>query len=151
MEDDRKFVFPWKLLPNCRKFKIELGLWDKTFAKHNLDKRLAPEITIEPHTNKAINRYIMHQVKRLNESIDNPVKFWRIADHLMRYSNAFLVMQINKTKPQWHRTVRLKDLRAMIKEYKDIVRNDRTNVESVRVYIEKGPTKVRPLGVPTSG
>jgi hypothetical protein len=75
LDDDRSFVFPWKLLPNCRKFRIELGPWDKRFTKHGLDKRLKPEITIEPHTNKGINRYIMHQVKRLNDSVDNPIKF----------------------------------------------------------------------------
>jgi hypothetical protein len=62
---------PFKKFPNCRKFTLGEGQPDMLFKRYGLKKtiRLAP--ILEPYTNQANNRYLIHQVKRLNKHIDN--------------------------------------------------------------------------------
>jgi hypothetical protein len=55
-----------KLLPNVRKFRIEISGLDKLFAVFNIKKHTKPKIRFEPHENKPLNRYIQHQFRRMD-------------------------------------------------------------------------------------
>jgi len=116
---------PYKLLPNCRKFEIELGKQDELFEifgiferqkaigsyimNHDqkykfsrVKKRMPPKIIIHPHGNKAINRFVEHSVKRLNELAHkgDGKTFFTYAEEILSRSDAHLVMAINHVFPQ---------------------------------------------------
>jgi len=115
---------PYKFLPNCRKFEIQLGKPDELFeifgiferqkeaGSHLLDlekkykaihvtKRHPPKIVIHPLGNKAMNRFIEHYVIRLNElaKTGDGKTFFTYAQEILR-SDAVLVMAINHVFPQ---------------------------------------------------
>ena len=87
------FKSPLKLLPNVRTFKIVgLSNYDKTFAKHGIQKReFDPQIETTPFKNKKINAFLLHQEKRLIGSLKagDFRKFWRISSWLLFRSTAF--------------------------------------------------------------
>jgi len=61
---------PYRPIPNCRKFKITLGILDPLFMIFGLQKRLNTETEIHPHSNRSMNRYVKIQVQRLNKLRD---------------------------------------------------------------------------------
>lgn len=90
-----------KLLPNVRNFKVKISNYDIIFALHGIKKRLPPKMEFTPHTNKSMNRYIVHQLDRMTKcAVSNPVLCWRIGMRLVRKSNVFLVMAINHVFPR---------------------------------------------------
>lgn len=64
-----------KLLPNVRKFKIEISRYDIIFAMFGIKKRLAPKMKFEYHSNGSLNRYVTHQLNRMTACAkSDPVK-----------------------------------------------------------------------------
>lgn len=165
---------PYKLLPNCRKFEIELGKQDELFeifgiferqkaigsyimdkdAKYEyskVKKRMPPKLTIYPHGNKAINRFIEHTVKRLNELAykGDGKTFFIYAEEILSRSDAHLVMAINHVFPQWQRKENLDTIMRITRNVKKMMKNPPTEIKYKRVYIPKNEDELRPLGVPT--
>jgi hypothetical protein len=63
-----------KLLPNVRKFRIEVSQMDIIFALFGIEKRLKPKMKFFYHTNKSLNRYVLHQLNRMTKSCKtNPI------------------------------------------------------------------------------
>jgi len=90
-----RYMNPFQMLPNVKEFTIGEGFSDLLFAKFGIKKtvRLAP--VYEEYTNKASNRYVEHQVRRLNMSRTSPDRFWTIGKQILRRSNTFLCVAIN--------------------------------------------------------
>jgi hypothetical protein len=76
-QDPQTFVYPIKRIPNVRKFKVEvLSRYHPVFESAGIKKReFDPLITSEPHFNRQANKYIRHQLTRLNKHRDNPALF----------------------------------------------------------------------------
>jgi len=64
-----------KLLPNVRKFKVEISGYDMLFAAFGIEKRLKPKMKFEFHTNGSLNRYVLQQLNRMSTCAKtDPVK-----------------------------------------------------------------------------
>jgi hypothetical protein len=57
-----------ELLPNVKSFKISLRTYDFIFKMFGIDRKHKPIINIEPlsKTNYQMNRYVIHQFKRMD-------------------------------------------------------------------------------------
>jgi hypothetical protein len=76
-QDESTYVFPQKRIPNVRKFRVQaLSNYHPIFEEAGIRKReFAPVIDCENYINKSQNRYIKHQLTRLNRNRGNPVVF----------------------------------------------------------------------------
>jgi hypothetical protein len=138
-----------KLLPNVRKFRIEVSQMDIIFALFGIEKRLKPKMKFFYHTNKSLNRYVLHQLNRMTKSCKtNPILCWRIGMRLVRRSNVFFVMALNHVFPKWHRNMKLSSVVRLAIAVRRIANNPESKLDFKRVYLEE-PRKWRPLGVPT--
>jgi len=65
-----------KMLPNVKQFYVEVSDYDKLFAAHGIEKRLAPKMKFKFHTNGSLNRYVLHQLDRMSDcALTDPKKF----------------------------------------------------------------------------
>jgi len=63
---------PIKLLPDVKDFKVKVNTMDWLFELFGIVKREAPAITYEPYKNRSMNRYLVHQMLRLERNRRNP-------------------------------------------------------------------------------
>lgn len=139
---------PFSRIPDVRKFCISVREMDALFARYHLNKRTGPaKIKIIPFKNREMNRYILHQVKRLNAAVDSPDLFWTIAQAMIFRSNCFLLTAVNHCLPQWQRMKSLAFVMATIRRVRKLQERQETFIDFKRVYLPKGETW-RPLGVP---
>lgn len=61
---------PFRLLPNVSQFQVEVGEYDPLFKAHGLSKRVDTKMHYQEHKNRRLNRYIIHQIKRLQRARD---------------------------------------------------------------------------------
>ena len=138
-----------KLLPNVRKFRIEVSDYDILFAMFGIQKRVKPKMEFKFHTNGSLNRYVINQLDRMSACAKtDPVKCWRIGMRLVRKSNIFFVMALNHVFPKWHREMKLSSVIRLAIAVRRIANNPESKLDFKRVYL-KEPKKWRPLGVPT--
>lgn len=65
---------PYQPIPNCGEFRIELSPTRRLFEEYGIAKRLPNEITITPYKNYKVNKYILHQIRRMKvNATKNPV------------------------------------------------------------------------------
>ena len=153
IETDRNYDiwYPFTRIPDVRSFKVQLAGFDWIFALFDIRKRLESNMKFEKYQNAKYNRYMEHQLSRLEKCRlnGNSVLYFRICDSLIRYSSTFYVWQLNRTVPNWHRKVPLWKIEKLLKEYVRQVMSLAYRIKYVRVFIPKANGKQRPLGVPT--
>lgn len=79
------------------------------FSSQRYKKRITPIIKKKKKgTNKPLNRYLEHNIIRLDSKRSNSVLYWKIAQILMKRSNVFRVSAFNQVFHNWHRKLPLK-------------------------------------------
>ena len=143
-----KTPYGWSLIPNCKEIQIETKELEPRWWALGILCKYKSKITIKPHNNRGINKYIIHQCKRLKKNTNNPKKFWTIAWWIMLNSVAFRVSAINKVFPNWYKNLPFWTVFNINKKAQTILEKKDDNLIYKRVYIPKGET-YRPLGVPS--
>lgn len=70
-------LFGWLLIPNCSSFDIELKGRNPLWKSIGIDKNIDPKITIKPANNRNMNKYLLFQIRRLQNCTDK-YKYWTI-------------------------------------------------------------------------
>jgi hypothetical protein len=88
-------------LPNVRRFKItQLGEMHPVFKAFGRRKRSAhPTVDKAYYTNKRLNRYLEHQLIRLNAYRNDSQKFWRTGLTLLLNSKIYTIVNYHATFP----------------------------------------------------
>lgn len=138
------------LIPNVREFKVRTTRKRLRLLKLNtwFDKLIKREIFIKRYTNRAVNRYLIHQENRMINSLraGKHWLFWAIAHSLLYRSNCYIVAHINKTLGPWYRMYPYRWVVKQIFAIRKISISDYYEVK--RVNIPKPDGRTRPLGVP---
>lgn len=150
IKDTRYNLGCFKRLPDARGFEIKLSQYDWLLARFGLKIRFKPTLKWQRYNNKGINRYLEHQIRRLDKCIliRNDRLYWRIVTFLVKRSRIFFLTQLRKTFPRWHREEKLWKIIKIYKKYLEKARLESTNLRVKRVFISKDEKKKRPLGVP---
>jgi len=64
---NEKYWYPFKPIPDVKHFEVELNAFDPIFAMFGIRKRFSPTIKTEKFENQKFNRYMEHQLRRLEE------------------------------------------------------------------------------------
>jgi hypothetical protein len=147
---NQELVIPFKRIPNIRDLRVRLGKLDETLLKHGLKKRKGTKLEFEKWHNRPQNRYLEWSSIRLNRSVHNPRKFWRIGEYLLRRSTTYGMSCLYKVMPNWPRKVGLTTVKKIWTEYESI-RKERGYklIDLKRIYVPKDGGKWRPIGSPT--
>lgn len=117
-------LFPYMKIPNAGKFKVtELPEYHPILRREEIKKRISPasiEITKLSSDLSYMNNYLDKMFRLLNNSRNNPQKFWNIAKILLFNSVSFRVSCIIKIYPTWYKTESLKFIKQLIKEYNNL-------------------------------
>jgi hypothetical protein len=138
----------WLRIPDAMSMKLKLGPFEKSLEKLGIKKRIGTEVTLTPFGNKRMNRYMENQLIRLDKCRSNPEKYWRIAFYLIARSHSFRVSAINKVFTNWYKKLPLWWVLRTNKKAQAIIETWNSDKQYTRVYIPKGKTDFRPLGVP---
>ena len=69
-EEKKRVWRPFRKIPNVRNLRIELSDYDLLFAQYEIDKRLKKaKIIYERFENRSLNRYLGHQLRRMERVI----------------------------------------------------------------------------------
>lgn len=145
-EHDLPILNPWQRIPDVKEMKVAPSGWKILPIMFQIWLRSKPSILFTPLGNRRLNRYIEHQVIRLNRNIRKPA-FWYIAEYILNRSRSFLIVSLHHCEPKWHREISLPFIYRTIRQYLRIQVN-KSMVDYKRVYIPKGKDK-RPIGVPS--
>jgi len=141
--------FSWQPVPNVAEFKItRLSPIDEPLEEHvGATRRLRkPEISYTPYRNKQMNRYVKYQFNRLWENIDNPRRFWTIAECLLHQSTSYWILIYQKVYPHWYKSQTYDEVNRTIQKF---VKIDLRNYKYRIVEIPKtNGSGTRSLGIP---
>lgn len=117
---------------------MTLGL-DAFFARFGISKVVRegkPEFDFA--TNGKPNRYLNRQMKRLERlSKISPLRFWKLARHLIRTSKTLRIVAIRNVRPHWYKSVSEERVLDWMKELNNICGRPRATFEINRVAIPK--------------
>lgn len=142
---------PWKPLPNCARFRVELGEYDKTFLMHGITKRIETTKWYSRFRNQQMNRYLFHQIKRLwkYREARNSRAYWTVAGQLLGRSVCFAMQSLHHVFPHYHRDCKYQSVLRLVWGMHKVAREESPSLKYFRAYIRKPNGKYRPLGVPT--
>lgn len=60
--------YPFKPIPNVKRFEVKLRAYDPIFAMFGIRKRFSPTIEFEKFENRKFNRYMEKQLVRLENA-----------------------------------------------------------------------------------
>jgi hypothetical protein len=141
---------PWRFLPDCSNLTVEVGLPSPIFFHYGILKRTGTKINLEPWVNSSMNRYMEHQIRRLQrcKTSRRYVLYWHICKLILKRSNVFRVAAINHVFPNWHRKYPIGFIIGVNRKVSQLVNEQKVNMDYKRVYIPKDDKRWRPLGVP---
>lgn len=141
----------WKRIPAISSMTMKIGEYNQLLKEIGISRRLPTQFEFKENPNKALNRYMIYQLKRLERFRDEgkSSKYWFVAWTLMKKSTAFRVSAINRIFPGWYKTMPIKYLFKISDKVERIFKHNLRVLEYKRVYIPKSNGKMRPLGVPT--
>lgn len=164
------------LLPDVGKFEIELNAFDPALLANGIVSRYPSTIKLYKNRNRRINRYLVYIQYRMFKLQSNPHAYWCFTQTIIRLSHCYLVACLHSVDRNVYRTKTLKELRMLIlrlnrmrgnfctigtdfgRQY--LTTNNGKNggitvslmqhyLKFFRIYIPKGESSHRPLGVPT--
>jgi hypothetical protein len=141
-------------LPNVRRFKVaQLGDYHPVFKAFGHKKRMMhPLFDMSYYDNRKLNRYIEHQILRLNGVRDNPTLFWRIGLSLLLNSKIFTIVNLHATYPTWYKDQPYQEIWKILAGHRKL-RNKESflpiKLSYLRLLIPKATGGTRPLSVPS--
>jgi hypothetical protein len=162
--DDGKYRNKYiDLVPNVKSFKVVIQGKNIPLEKKGISKSVKSHIEFEFGPNKKINRYIQHQIIRLQKySKLRDKRFWTVAESLLKGSVCWFVIHLNRVFPRWYRNMPVWVVLRLRKEMAKIVKDPKGDIDFKRAYIPKVTTTLlewaeqeesqkrwRPLGVPS--
>lgn len=141
-------------LPNISEFEINLGTFDPLMLANGILQRIKPEMNFQTYRNGKCNRYLLYitwKLLKLHET--DKELYWHFAYSLLSSSNAYLIACMWQIDKNLYRKLNTKEMLKLLREV-NLLRGNKMNtfmgviMELRRVYIEKGASSFRPLGVP---
>jgi hypothetical protein len=134
---------PWTHIPNVEKAKIIMGNHDPS-----TDRKIGTTMEFTRYRNNKMNKYMKHIVKALEKNRDNPEKYWKLAEVILTRSKIFRLAAINHVYPTWYKTIKLSDLRNLIRNLEGALKTPGVPMDSKRFYVRKSNGGLRPIGAP---
>jgi Reverse transcriptase (RNA-dependent DNA polymerase) len=142
---------PWEPIPDVSELKINLREKSELFEMFGLNRRKKPLIEFTNHDNGRKNRYLEHQLLRLNRLRDEgkTETYFKVAEILMKRSNTFRVSAIQHVMKKWYRNFPLKYVLDVNREVSRIINKKKDKMSLRRVYELKPNGSYRPIGAPS--
>lgn len=141
-------------LPNVRKFRLRVSMWDEILLKFGIRKNFDPVTEIINYRNRSANRYMNHQLIRLEKHAIKARKgqksaYWVIANALIKRSLTFRIAALHHVFPKWYKDHPLWWVAKILLDVGKLALDQSAELDYARVYILKEGGKYRPLGVPS--
>lgn len=159
----KKIRSPFGLLANVSEFDIKQGDYNEYMLKYGCKVRgKKDEITFPDgnwekqyfkrnfqSTAKA-NAFLRRQYKMLLHARDagNSKLYWNKAMWLIHFSAAFHLATINNFKPTWYKTIKVVEMRALLRAAQKILVSMKTRPELMECWIQSPYPKWRSLAIP---
>lgn len=153
----KKLGMPFKWIPSCAGFKVELDGWDWIFQLFGREVRnRSQQVEIVNWRNGRANRHLFMMYLRLGTLRDrgDMKGYWKLGWQLMR-SRSYQVSAFNYVYQNWSRNMSLNQSLRILEATGVLCRTKADNISFHRTYIPKNAEKelcagnARPLGVPS--
>jgi len=141
-------------LPNISSFEINLGTFDPLMLANGILQRVKPEMNFSNYRNGKCNRYLLYITWRLLKLHETDKElYWHFTYSVLSTSNAYLIACLWQIEKNLYRRLNITEIKHLLKEV-NLLRGNKMNtfmgviMELRRVYIAKGASSFRPLGVP---
>jgi len=153
----KRLGMPFKWIPSCAGFKVELEGWDWLFSLFGREVRNRnQEVKMINWRNGRANRHLFVMFLRLSKLRDrgDMVGYWKLGWKLMR-SRSYVIASFNYVYQNWARNMTLSESIKIVEGTLSLCKSRATNIKFHRTYIPKKASEplseenARPLGVPS--